>query len=823
MTQTNKGRKYAVVDLEATSASAAAQIIQVGIVIIDQGQIVQTYETDVNPHEPLNEHIVELTGITDQQLSQAPDFSQVAGDIYELIQDCIFVAHNVKFDANLLAEQLFLEGYELRTPRVDTVELTQVFYPTLERYRLIDLADHLNLTLEHAHTALADAYATAQLFLATQEKIAGLPRLTVERILDFADHLLFETRLAIDDVFSRMSAYLSKDFVEVQNLVIRRESPFLKERRLSTDFATNLALLDLEERKEQLAFADKISQHFEQEGPLFIQAQAGIGKTYGYLLPLLAKSTEEKLIVTVPTKILQDQIMSQEGRQLAHIFHINIHSLKSPQNYIKLDNFDRSLAKADTNRLVNRYKMQLLVWLTQTHTGDLDEIKQKQRFEAYFDRIQHDGKLSKKSPFWDVDFWLRSYKRAQTSHVIITNHAYFLTRVEDDKDFVKDKILVIDEAQKLFLNLEQFSRRQVNLNTVMKKLHTLLEHPHPHVQQRLLESLQFELSNLNIQFYQNHRTAVAKHQVEKIRQDLAEIEAAELAELKSAFASDFSDFWLSQDWSQEHRQTLLNSARLDFVNFRDLLPQTLKTYFVSATLDISRRVSLPNLLGYEKFDFARISYKQEDNQAIWLDTTMPDIPSLSAQDYAQLLADRITDLKQLGQPILVLFNAKKAMFDVSEILDNKHLPHLCQYKNGLAANIKRRFDKGESHVLLGTGSFWEGVDFANQDQLIEVITRLPFDNPQDPFTKKLNRQLTLNGRHPFYDYSLPVTILRLKQAIGRSKRRQSQRSAVLILDSRIKTKHYGSLIADALMQQLPLKEQNFQEILAEMAQFFRNI
>ena len=58
-------------------------------------------------------------------------FSQVAQEIFNLIEDCVFVAHNVKFDANLLAEQLFMEGYELRTPRVDTVELAQVFYPTL--------------------------------------------------------------------------------------------------------------------------------------------------------------------------------------------------------------------------------------------------------------------------------------------------------------------------------------------------------------------------------------------------------------------------------------------------------------------------------------------------------------------------------------------------------------------------------------------------------------------------------------------------------------------------------------------------------------------
>ena len=90
--------------------AANAKIIQIGIVIIQDGQIVETYETDVNPHEELDEHIRQLTGITNQQLKKAPDFSQVARQVYELIEDAVFVAHNVKFDANLLAESLFWEA-----------------------------------------------------------------------------------------------------------------------------------------------------------------------------------------------------------------------------------------------------------------------------------------------------------------------------------------------------------------------------------------------------------------------------------------------------------------------------------------------------------------------------------------------------------------------------------------------------------------------------------------------------------------------------------------------------------------------------------------
>ena len=149
------------------------------------------------------------------------------------------------------------------------------------------------------------------------------------------------------------------------------------------------------------------------------------------------------------------------------------------------------------------------------------------------------------------------------------------------------------------------------------------------------------------------------------------------------------------------------------------------------------------------------------------------------------------------------------------------LPHLAQYKNGEAANIKRRFDRGETSILLGSGSFWEGTDFSSQEQMIEVITRIPFDNPSDFFTQKLNRKLRQEGKNPFYDYSLPVAILRLKQALGRTIRHQEQQSAVVILDNRILTKRYGRQIQTALEKIAPISVTSMKKIPKEIEQFLR--
>ena len=227
-----KNVKYAIVDLEATGTGSSAKIIQVGIVILENGQISQTYQTDVNPHEVLDEHIKQLTGLSDQRLSQAPDFSQVAREIYELIEDAIFVAHNVKFDANLLAEALFWEGFELVTPRIDTVELAQVFFPKFEKYNLGILCEQLEIPLEHAHTALADASATATLFLKIQEKIQKLPKELVEYLLTFSNSLIYESRLAIEDAFDHMSDFTCHDLVKRQGIFLRKSKKIKKKNML---------------------------------------------------------------------------------------------------------------------------------------------------------------------------------------------------------------------------------------------------------------------------------------------------------------------------------------------------------------------------------------------------------------------------------------------------------------------------------------------------------------------------------------------------------------------------------------------------------------
>ncbi|WP_302992050.1 bifunctional DnaQ family exonuclease/ATP-dependent helicase [uncultured Streptococcus sp.] len=813
---TRQIRKYAIVDLEATSAGSNAKIIQVGIVIVENGEITQSYETDVNPHERLDEHIKQLTGLTDARLRKAPEFAQVAKEIFELINDAVFVAHNVRFDANLLAEALFWEGFELTTPRIDTVELSQIFYPTLERYNLGALASELGIELHHAHSALADATATAQLLLKLREKIAGLPRGLLEELLSMADCLIYESRLLIEDAYEESSAFLPPILKEVHGLYVKKQRQPLESRHLSEQFDLNMQLLGMEAYPEQKQFASYIEEGLKHGSPSFIEAPTGIGKTYAYLLTLLAK-TSKRIIVSVPTKILQDQLMKKEAQAIQDLFQVSFHSLKSPKEYLQLDKFYETLHRESDNRMVQRFKMQLLVWLTITETGELSEVGQLYRHTHFVAEICHDGQLSKRSLFYQEDFWRLGQEKVKTSRVILTNHAYLLTRLEDDQSLLEDAVLVVDEAQKLFFALEQFSQKELSLTSLLMDIQHCLDQEKDLLQRRLLESIQFELNACSKEVAQGKRAVLSEQTVAKMRQDVRELANESLENLKELFAERYQSYWIDKETFEDHHIMHLHAGVEGLLSFQDFLTEDVPVFFVSATIGISRKVDLPSLLGYRNQQMYQVPSERKQHQELLLPIDFADVVSLSASEYALELSQLVEDLLPLGKPIFLLFTSKELLLETSNALK---VPHLAQYRNGDAANIKRRFDRGESSILLGTGSFWEGVDFSHQNEVIQIITRLPFDNPKEFMVQKVNAQLRDQGKNPFYDYSLPVAILRIKQAIGRTSRSDEQESLVLLLDQRVLTKRYGKQILDGLKQVLPLQTTLRSQLVDQAQHFF---
>lgn len=155
---------YAVVDIETTGSHAEANgITEIAIVTTDGANILDRYETLINPRQPIPQFIQSLTGITNRMVAKAPAFETVAPRIFELLHDKIFVAHNVQFDYSFVQYQLLQNGFGLHAKKLCTIRLGRKVFPGLKGYGLSKLTHHLGVQMEQHHRAGADAKATAEI------------------------------------------------------------------------------------------------------------------------------------------------------------------------------------------------------------------------------------------------------------------------------------------------------------------------------------------------------------------------------------------------------------------------------------------------------------------------------------------------------------------------------------------------------------------------------------------------------------------------------------------------------------------------------------
>ena len=159
---------YVVFDVETTGLSAVYDtIIELAAVKVKGGEIIDKFEAFANPHRPLSATIIELTGITDDMLQDAPDVVDVIRDFREWIGDDILVAHNASFDMGFLnvAYKKLLEVDKAKNPVIDTLELGRFLYPEFKNHRLNTLCKKFDIELTQHHRAIYDTEATAYLLL----------------------------------------------------------------------------------------------------------------------------------------------------------------------------------------------------------------------------------------------------------------------------------------------------------------------------------------------------------------------------------------------------------------------------------------------------------------------------------------------------------------------------------------------------------------------------------------------------------------------------------------------------------------------------------
>ena len=155
---------YAIVDIETTGGHASANgITEIAVYIHDGKKVVKHFETLINPLQKIPAYITALTGIDNYMVADAPLFEDIAATLYQLLNDTIFVAHNVNFDYSFVKHHLKAAGYELAEKKLCTVRLSRKTFPGLPSYSLGNLCRSLSLPIDNRHRAGGDAKATVKL------------------------------------------------------------------------------------------------------------------------------------------------------------------------------------------------------------------------------------------------------------------------------------------------------------------------------------------------------------------------------------------------------------------------------------------------------------------------------------------------------------------------------------------------------------------------------------------------------------------------------------------------------------------------------------
>lgn len=439
---------YAVVDIETTQSlpDGSKRIIQFSCTLVKHGKIINEFNTLVNPGVAISSEIVALTHIDNAAVAQAPLFDDVAATIYNLLQDTTFVAHNIAFDWNFLNAELTRCGLpELTLPGLDTVQITQILYPTLPSYRLQDLSKHFGFDHKNPHRADSDAHVTALLLILLRQRVAQLPQALLEQMLPLMDGLAADSKQFFTQAAASPQAPAASDEVTAVGRLV-----LAKPKKAQLDAKTSFNYPHTKDQKEAL-FADQLTYRdqqaqmmdatwhfFEQRisGQKFqiLAAPTGTGKTLGYLLPAMywAKNHHQPIVIATATLTLQDQLQTQL-RRLTNLAHVKLNwvNLKAAHHYIDISRFAQTLVEPN-NEVTRLLQLQIMVWLSTTQTGDLAELRQTNLNAPLFKAIEHHGwqSLNEEDQYYHWDFIARQVSRLQTADVVITNHYYLLANAQ---------------------------------------------------------------------------------------------------------------------------------------------------------------------------------------------------------------------------------------------------------------------------------------------------------------------------------------------------------------------------------------------------------
>ncbi|WP_077309029.1 ATP-dependent DNA helicase DinG [Terribacillus halophilus] len=515
--------KFVVVDLETTghAPSNGDKIIEVGIVVIQGRVVTDQFQTMLDPGMPIPPFISQLTGISDEDVTGAPRFEEVAEEIAAFFQDSYVVAHNANFDLRFLNSSLEASGLApISCPVLDTVELARIMLPTAPSYKLSVLSEYLSFEHDQPHRALSDTLVTAELLLSLLEKMDKLPYETIAHLLTLERALKSDLRALLDARLEDLAFEAEQDSgLEVYrglairrlpenertNSVIAQSFGELADQVYRKDGLLSEGMRSYEPRGSQQEMSEQIYDVFHSSRHALLEAETGTGKSLAYLLPAVFTAVKEKSRVVISTHLtqLQAQLMEKEIPLLQRLlpFSFKAALLKGKQHYLSLSRFESELQqKANDNYDITLTKAILLVWLTITETGDIDEVNLPSSGKRFFLHMSADSEDTQDpfSPWFSRSFYQRAKKAAWQADIIVTNHALLCSDMQEEYQLLPSyERAIIDEAH----HFEATAAKHFGLALDYVSIHHMLSHankvydkateqlPHPQAEMLIWQSL----------------------------------------------------------------------------------------------------------------------------------------------------------------------------------------------------------------------------------------------------------------------------------------------------------------------------------------------
>lgn len=471
-------RTYVAIDLETTGLDPERdRITEVAAVrFTDAGEVVETFQSFVNPGRAVPRFIESMTGVTTAMVRDAPPLGEIAPRLIEFIAEGPVVGQNVGFDLGYLRRA----GVALDVPAFDTARLSRILLPQLGTRGLADLAQALGIEVGEVHRALPDAELAAQVFLQLRRYALTLEparRLQLARVISMEDPLL-AGEIAGDawrEVSEAERAFSLPEPAPPLPVLERRDPPLpvRPDAVLAVFEAAQRALDGFEMRRQQLDMAEAVREAFVDGGHWLVEAGTGVGKSLAYLVPsaLYALRNGARVIVSTNTINLQEQLVGKDIPALKQMLvaagaitsesELRVALLKGRSNYLCLHRWAANYAAGLGDPDFARLAATLLLWLPETTTGDRSELSLDQSDWRTWQRLsaQEADCLSRQNAYVRDGrcFLQRARNAAESAHIVIVNHALLLADLASGRTAIPSfEHLIVDEAH----NLEDVATQQ---------------------------------------------------------------------------------------------------------------------------------------------------------------------------------------------------------------------------------------------------------------------------------------------------------------------------------------------------------------------------